>query len=104
MERGFLQLKLTKTDVRNKLGQSTLNDCLAIKLLSPHISDFDPTKAINHWNESAVRSRRPLFKDGPNAKPATQSQAPDPLAVDEDSDDDFESDTEEVVFDNLLAQ
>ena len=62
-ERGFSQLKLIKSNLRSRLGQSALNQCMAIKLLAPDIEAFDPLPAIYRWNSMGVRSRRPLFKD-----------------------------------------
>ncbi|XP_014662095.1 PREDICTED: zinc finger protein 862-like [Priapulus caudatus] len=72
-ERGFSQLKLVKTNIRSKLGQTSLNHCLAIKMLSPDIKDFNPTKAIHHWNESCVRSRRPTSNANTKQSSYTQS-------------------------------
>lgn len=65
-ERGFSQLKLTKTDIRSNLGQDALNHSLAIKLLSAPIKQFNPLESIQHWNTSSVRSRRPTLKDKDN--------------------------------------
>lgn len=62
-ERGFSQLKLLKTNLRSKMNQQTLNHCLGIKLLAPNVKTFDPTEAIQRWNSSGVRSRRPTLKD-----------------------------------------
>ena len=62
-ERGFSQLKLIKTNLRSKLGQSALNHCMGIKMLSPNIKEYDPHPAIHYWNNMAIRSRRPFYKD-----------------------------------------
>ena len=59
-ERGFSQLKLVKTNTRSSMGQNTLNNCLAVRLLSPTIKEYDLLPAINHWNSEAHLQRRPL--------------------------------------------
>ncbi|KAK3103242.1 hypothetical protein FSP39_017756 [Pinctada imbricata] len=60
-ERGFSQLKLIKTKLRTNLSDTSLNEQLAIKLLSPSMENFDPDDAIQYWNTSVLRSRRPNF-------------------------------------------
>ena len=56
-ERGFSCLKLTKTDLRNRLGDCHLSDQMSIILESESISNFDPMPSIHLWYAS--RSRRP---------------------------------------------
>ena len=68
VERGFSQLKLLKTDMRSKLKESHLNDLMSIKLLSAPVSEFNPTEAIQLWNKSGVRPRRPNFKNTKKSK------------------------------------
>jgi hypothetical protein len=58
-ERGFSQLKLVKTNIRSRLGQSSLNNALAIKFLSADIKDYDPKNAIDHWSTCSMLTRRP---------------------------------------------
>ena len=53
-ERGFSAMKLIKTDVRNRLTVNVLTDVLRIKLMSPSISDFEPTDAIHAWNVTSL--------------------------------------------------
>lgn len=48
-ERGFSQLKIVKSDLRNRLGQNSLNNILAIKFLSDDIKSFDPNNAITQF-------------------------------------------------------
>ena len=60
--RGFSAMKLIKTDVRNRLTVNVLTDVLRIKLMSPSISDFEPTDAILAWNATDHRSRRPNYQ------------------------------------------
>ena len=55
-------MKLIKTDVRNRLTVNVLTDVLRIKLMSPSISDFEPTDAIHAWNVTGHRSRRPNYQ------------------------------------------
>ena len=62
-ERGFSQIKLLKTDLRTNPGQDSLNNCLAIKVLSPDITSFNPEESINHRVNSSTRMRRPNLKD-----------------------------------------
>ena len=50
-------MKLIKTDVRNRLTVNVLTDVLRIKLMSPSISDCEPTDAIHAWNVTGHRSR-----------------------------------------------
>lgn len=48
-ETAFNQMKLLKTDRRQRLSNNHLNDCLMIKLQSPAISEFDPKEAVDKW-------------------------------------------------------
>ncbi|XP_013416166.1 E3 SUMO-protein ligase KIAA1586-like [Lingula anatina] len=59
MERGFSQLKIIRTQLRNKLRASTLTALLTIQLHSAEIAEYDPTPAIHCWNTQ--KRRRPLF-------------------------------------------
>lgn len=63
-ERGFSQLNLIKSDIRNRLSTDTVNDLLMVKLYGPNLTDFCPDEAINlWWNDVAEgRIRRPDFK------------------------------------------
>ena len=59
-------MKLVKTDTRNKLSTSAMTDTMRINLLSPSVTDFDPTVAIHVWNcrhtrERKARKRRPHY-------------------------------------------
>lgn len=47
-EHGFPHLKLVKANLRTKLGQYSLNNCLAIKLLSHGITQSNPTESMHH--------------------------------------------------------
>lgn len=49
-ERGFSQLKLCKSNLRNRMGQILLNDVLAIKYLSEPMCTFEPENAVNLFN------------------------------------------------------
>ena len=57
-ERGFSQLKIVKSDLRNRLGQNSLNNILAIKFLSDDIQTFDPHNAIQHFFTTKNRRLR----------------------------------------------
>jgi hypothetical protein len=62
-ERGFSELKLTKTDWRSRLRNSVLNDLLVIQFITPNVAEFDPIPSIHHWNSVGDRRRRPYFLD-----------------------------------------
>ena len=51
-------MKLTKTDVRSRLTVNVLTDVLRIKLMSPSISDFEPTDAIHAWNVTSLTQNK----------------------------------------------
>ena len=59
-ERGFSQLKLIKTNLRTKLNSRSLNETMAIRLLSSEVKDFNPQPAIDMYGLKAIR---PTFKD-----------------------------------------
>lgn len=48
-ETTFSQMKLIKTSRRTKLSSSSLNSLLLVKLESPEITDFDPSRPIEIW-------------------------------------------------------
>lgn len=54
-ERGFSQLKLCKSNLRNRMGQILLNDVLAIKYLSEPMCTFEPENAVNLFNLKVTR-------------------------------------------------
>lgn len=54
-ERGFSQLKLVKSNLRNRLGQNSLNNILAIKFLSNDIRSYNPEKAVDNLFMSKKR-------------------------------------------------
>ena len=60
-ERGFSQM--VKTTLRSKMNGKSLNETMGIKLMANSIKDFDPMPAINLWNESSLRSRRPCHRE-----------------------------------------
>ncbi|XP_068952228.1 sperm flagellar protein 2 [Petaurus breviceps papuanus] len=55
-ERGFSQMKLTKSQMHFKIKPESMTDLLIIQLNSPDINKFDPKKAIHLWNTSWQRS------------------------------------------------
>ena len=92
VERGFSKLKLVKTDVRSRLVETSLNDLLSIKLLSPPVNEFDPTPAVILWNTKSDRPRRPMLMD----KPCSEGATGDLQCVFEDvSDEETESEVSE---------
>ena len=48
-ERGFTHTKLVKTNQRNLLKESSLYDCLMIRLEGEYIPEFNPEAAIQNW-------------------------------------------------------
>ena len=68
-ERGFSQLKLVKSNLRSNLDQKTLNNLLAVKMLAS-VETYNPAKAIEHWNNSGARSKRPNFLESTNSTTA----------------------------------
>ena len=63
-ERGFSQMKLTKTYSRTKLAQKTLNNVMTIEVGEDSVKSFDADPAIIQWTQEAKRPRRPNFMDG----------------------------------------
>ena len=64
-------MRRIKTEWRNQLNRSTLNDLMRIYLEGPDIVDFDPTPAIQPWFLAGVRKRHP-----DTVKPLNHDQAP----------------------------
>lgn len=75
VERGLSQLKILKSDIRSTLSEERLNDLLAVKLLSADIQNFDPMPAIELWNTSSVRTRRPLLMDRTSSRESSTAVA-----------------------------
>lgn len=48
-ESAFNQMKLTKTNRRQRLSNAHLNDCMNVKANSETVEAFDPTPAIDNW-------------------------------------------------------
>lgn len=48
-EASFNQMKLTKTNRRQRLSNMHLNECMVIQLESADILDFNPTPVVNKW-------------------------------------------------------
>jgi hypothetical protein len=57
-ERGFSQMKLIKTDWRNRLQNDGLTDLMRIKLESADVATFNPDEAIKLWLLGSERNRR----------------------------------------------
>ena len=68
-------MKLIKTDVRNRLMVNVLTNVLRIKLMSPSISDFEPTDANHAWNVTGNRSRRPNYQTSSCSRSSTVGHA-----------------------------
>ena len=85
-ERGFSQLKLIKTNLRSKLGQSALNHCIGIKMLASDIKEYDPHPAIHYWNSMSITARRPYLKDHIKTKVQTLELQTPPITASGDCD------------------
>ena len=75
-ERGFSQLKLTKTSLRTKMNGQALNETLRIKLLSAPVCEFHPLPAISLWNGPSQRAWRPNFKTAASHSSAFELATP----------------------------
>ena len=84
-ERGFSQLKLTKSNLRSKLRSDRLSDLMTIQLQSPPIVAFDPQEAIELWSAGAQRR--------PNTQPLGQRVAADAESSSSSSSSGTDSDT-----------
>ena len=93
-ERGFSILKLTKTDDRNRMQNVSLNNLLAIKLLSLPEEAFDPAPAVNDWmkaKERRIRTSTNTSKHrGQTAGGRGQGDTPSTSAAADDLDSDSE--------------
>ena len=59
-ERDFSQLKLIKTDIRNRMKEETLDALMRISIDGPPLEQYDFVKAAELW--SSVKSRRLKWK------------------------------------------
>ncbi|XP_052763557.1 uncharacterized protein LOC128205702 [Mya arenaria] len=57
-ETAFSAMKLLKTKRRGRLGNTRLNDLMAIKIMSPTIEEFDPEAAIAEWMTSTPSGQK----------------------------------------------
>ena len=113
-ERGFSAMKTIKSQYRNRLAASKVSDLMVVKMHSPDIQSFEPAKAIDRWNHSSKRPRRPLAGMDPEDSihlnhpvedfASCQEAAPQECSYidmsDSESDEietDFESDTEDCM-------
>lgn len=78
-------MKLTKSNVRTRLSTRTLSDNMTVNLLTPSITEFDPTPAVNHWLSSSTAPRRPNFMDKERGS-AYKRRKIDPILVANDVD------------------
>lgn len=92
-ERGFSQLKLIKNVLRSRMTSETLNDCMAVKLLSKKLGEYNPEVAILRWMDAGNRTRRPAFLSGDSVSSSSHDQTVFCYSSDEGSDDDDEIST-----------
>ena len=69
-ERGFSQMKLTKTNTQSRMNNTTLNHSIIIQIATPKVKEFDPNPAINRWMNTSIRPQRPVFYEGSSRKRA----------------------------------
>lgn len=62
-ERGFSCISRLKTEYRNSLDASTVDNLMNICLNGPSPEEFVAEKAIIHWVHESQRARRPNFLD-----------------------------------------
>jgi hypothetical protein len=103
-ERGFSQLKLTKTNGRGRMSNSTLNDVMTIMMETPTVSEFDPQPAINNWLSASARKRRPGFLDGEPAEKRARLEKKEEEEEEEDLGQDDEDDVDEGESDNEMSE
>ena len=82
----FSQLKLIKTNLRSKLGQSALNHCMGTNMLAPCIKEHDQHPAIHYWDNMSIRARRPYYKDQIKTKVQTLELHTPPITASGDCD------------------
>ncbi len=57
VERGFSTMKLIKTDMRSTLTNQHLNELMLIRISTPDIDTFDPSRTVQMWWDE--KDRRP---------------------------------------------
>lgn len=73
-ERGFSQMKRTRSHLNAKVEAERMTDILVIQLNSPDINNFDPKKAIHLWN---TRTSFAMSDPGPNSNCSSNSESQD---------------------------
>ena len=78
-ERGFSQMKKTKTVHRNRMSSDTLTTLMTIQLHSPDCDTFQPDTSIHYWNSHHHRRPNFLRKKEPaeEAIPNSAGETPD---------------------------
>ena len=69
-ERGFSQLKMTKSSIRSVLKADRLTDLLTIQLRSPDIAALEPKQAIELWRAGGARRPDTHLGQGPTVRVA----------------------------------
>ena len=59
-ERGFSLMKQTKTKFRARMSSENLNNRMALSLLTPDVTEYDPTPHVQHWYASSSRRLRDM--------------------------------------------
>ena len=61
-------MKLTKTSIRSRMNNTTLNHSMVIQMATSEVKHFHPDPAIHKWVNGSIRPRRPAFKEGSSRK------------------------------------
>ena len=69
-------MKLTKTSIRSRMNNTTLNHSMVIQMATSEVKHFDPDPAIHKWVNGSIRPRRPAFKEGSSRKRARLEKHP----------------------------
>ncbi|RMX53311.1 hypothetical protein pdam_00024850, partial [Pocillopora damicornis] len=87
-ELGFGQMKLTKTSIRSRLCDATLNNSIAIQMLTPDLGSVEVVEHTAAILKPAAQQNVPVEQD---------EEAEEEVIFSEKRDDDFGDDVEGVV-------
>lgn len=94
-ERGFSLMKQIKNKFRTRLNNESLNDRMAISLLTDDVQNFNPTAYVHAWYAAKCRRLRDTRVDLLEAESSDKSEEEDSFDVD-DQEDDYEISEREV--------
>lgn len=76
LERLFSQLKLIKSDRRNRLGENSLDQLLRINVEGPPLGDWDATQAVELWLQDKTRRVNQPSQQRSTAQQSTTTENP----------------------------